>query len=82
MRALNEFTACAESGGHAEGYCHGSLTEAAVLSNQGVCQAGSNSNIAFHIRIPFLAEAEQTIHFRYHADFGAGSFIGICHPGI
>ena len=77
LRALNEFTACAETGGHTAGYCHGALTEAAVLSNQDVCQGGSNTNIAFHIRIPFLAEVEQTIHFRYHADFGAGSFIGV-----
>ena len=42
-----------------------------------VCVAGSSENIAFHIRIPFLVEAEGTFHFRYHADFGLGSFIGV-----
>jgi hypothetical protein len=77
MRALNEFVACAETGGHLDGYCHGSLSDASMLRNQDVCVGGSNTDIAFHIRIPFLAEAEQTIHFRYHADFGAGSFIGV-----
>jgi len=76
-RALNEFVACAEVGGHVAGYCHGSLKSAAMLRNQDVCVDGSAENIAFHIRIPFVAEAEQTIHFRYHADFGQGSFIGV-----
>ena len=39
---------------------------------QDVCVGGSSTNIAFHIRIPFLVEEEGTFHFRYHADFGLG----------
>lgn len=77
VRALNEFAECAARGGHMEGYCHGSLKTAGLLANHDVCENGATSNIAFHIRIPFVAEAAQTIHFRYHADFGSGSFIGV-----
>ena len=88
QHALNEFKQCAENGAHLDGYCHGSLKNAAMLRNQDVCKGGpeqvalglpggSNTNIAFHIRIPFFAEVEQTIHFRYHGDFGLGSFIGV-----
>ena len=74
---MAEFANCAEIGGHVDGYCHGSLKTAGLLANHDVCENGATSNIAFHIRIPFLAEVEQTVHFRYHADFGAGSFIGV-----
>jgi hypothetical protein len=76
-RALNEFAECATSGGHVDGYCHGALTTAGLLANHDVCANGATTNIAFHIRIPFVAESAQTIHFRYHADFGSGSFIGV-----
>lgn len=77
VRALNEFAECAANGGHMDGYCHGSLTTAGLLANHDVCADGATTNIAFHIRIPFVAETAQTIHFRYHADFGSGSFIGV-----
>ena len=76
-RALAEFSACVEENMAVPGYCHGSLNTAAMLANHDVCEGGVTENIAFHIRIPLLVEVEQTIHLRYHADFGAGSFIGM-----
>ena len=76
-RALAEFASCVESNEAVPGYCHGSITTASMLANHDVCEGGATENIAFHIRIPVLVETEQTIHLRYHADFGAGSFIGM-----
>eukprot|EP01043_Picozoa_sp_COSAG02_P013563 COSAG02_NODE_545_length_20533_cov_5.447663_4_plen_654_part_00 len=76
-RALAEFSACLEGHADVPGYCHGSLTTASMLANHDVCEGGATENIAFHIRIPLLVDIEQTIHIRYHADFGAGSFIGM-----
>ena len=59
------------------GYCHGSLHSAAILSNQGACNMGSNVDIGFHIRIPFHTNIAGSYTFRFHADYGLGSFIGV-----
>ena len=56
--ALQAFGTCASGGGDTEGYCRGSLASAAYLRNQDVCENGANSNIAFHIRIPFRVNGE------------------------
>ena len=65
-------------------YCHGSLQDAAKLSNQGVCltnqatgQMPSNVDIAFHIRIPFKTNQGGAYTFRIHADYGLGSYVGV-----
>ena len=83
-RALRVFTQCAAVNPQADGYCQGSLASAAFLSNQDVCinsdgvTAASNSDIGFHIRIPFRVNLlGGTYHFRMHADYGQGSFIGV-----
>jgi hypothetical protein len=60
----------------AAGYCRGELSEARGLSNQDAC-GGPNTNIAFHTLIPFYAACEGVYHFRFHADYGYGGFLGI-----
>eukprot|EP01051_Picozoa_sp_SAG22_P000024 SAG22_NODE_1_length_62449_cov_158.689270_24_plen_94_part_00 len=52
----------------------------AFLANHDVCAAGSTTNIGFHIRIPFTVNTAGTYHFRMHADYGNGAFIGINGP--
>ena len=76
-RALAEFANCASSPTEPTGYCHGSITNAGALRNQDVCMGGSNSDIAFHIRIPFHVYEAGQYSFRMHADYGLGSFIGV-----
>jgi hypothetical protein len=85
--ALRIFVECQMVDPQPEGYCMGSLASAAYLSNQDVCQGpggaetgASNSNIGFHVRIPFRCNAPGSYNFRYHADFGSGSFIGVDGP--
>ena len=75
--ALREFASMAEVEPEPTGYCHGSLTSAAVLRNEDVCVGGSREDIAFHIRIPFHVYVAGTYTFRMHADYGLGSFIGV-----
>ena len=74
--ALAQFATCAEASPPA-GYCHGSLTSAAMLRNQDVCKGASSTNVAFHIRIPFHTTMGGEYTFRLHADYGLGSFIGV-----
>jgi hypothetical protein len=74
--ALSEFAAC-EAAASVPGYCHGSLHSAAYLRNEDVCQGGVNSDIGFHIRIPFRNNMGGVFTFRMHADYGLGSFIGV-----
>ena len=78
-RALRAFAQCAEKIPEPAGYCHGSLTSAAKLSNAANCKSASNKNIAFHIRIPISISSDGagTYMFRMHADYGMGSFIGV-----
>eukprot|EP01050_Picozoa_sp_SAG11_P031820 SAG11_NODE_10055_length_860_cov_1.871222_1_plen_276_part_10 len=61
----------------ASGYCHGALQNAQRLSNQDVCNTASNVDIGFHIRIPFTVNTAGAYTFRFHADYGLGSFIGV-----
>eukprot|EP01046_Picozoa_sp_COSAG06_P032489 COSAG06_NODE_3250_length_5615_cov_15.071972_3_plen_672_part_00 len=82
--ALRIFIECSLVDPQPEGYCMGSLASAAYLSNQDVCQGpggaetgASNSNIGFHVRIPFRCNVPGSYNFRYHADFGSGAFIGV-----
>ena len=76
--ALREFAQCVEvTATGMVGYCHGSITSAAQLSNQAVCDQGSARNIGFHIRIPFRVNVAGAYQFRLHADYGLGSFIGV-----
>ena len=42
-----------------------------------VFAGGSTTNIGFHIRIPFVCHFAGVYHFRMHADYGMGSFIGV-----
>ena len=50
---MQAFAACADTAVQQPGYCHGSISSAAALSNQAVCQNAVNTNIGFHVRIPF-----------------------------
>ena len=72
------------------GYCSASLSSAQFLRNedvcvqptegecsQGDCGGPQNSNIGFHITIPFKCHNAGIYHFRMHADYGLGSFIGV-----
>ena len=72
------------------GYCSASLASAQFLRNedvcvqptegecsQGDCGGPQNSNIGFHITIPFKCHNAGIYHFRMHADYGLGSFIGV-----
>eukprot|EP01051_Picozoa_sp_SAG22_P000021 SAG22_NODE_1_length_62449_cov_158.689270_21_plen_493_part_00 len=74
--ALRQFAICAGME-QPEGYCHGALTSAAQLRNGDVCTNGANSDIGFHIRIPFVINEAGMYQFRMHADYGNGAFIGI-----
>jgi hypothetical protein len=74
--ALAAFSTC-ERQTQPAGYCSGSISSAEFLSNQHVCDGGSSTTIGFHIRIPFQCHFAGTYHFRMHADYGMGSFIGI-----
>jgi hypothetical protein len=74
--SLAAYTAC-ESQAQPAGYCAASISSAEFLANSHVCEGGSTSNIAFHIRIPFTCHFAGTYHFRMHADYGMGSFIGV-----
>ena len=77
QHALREFALCSAVNPQPEGYCHASLASAMYLRNQDVCVAGANSDIGFHIRIPFIVNSGGMYHFRMHADYGRGTFIGI-----
>ena len=74
--ALAEFTACANRD-QPPGYCRASLANAQYLRNEDVCEGGVNSDIGFHITIPFRCNLAGTYHFRFHADYGRGSHIGV-----
>ena len=76
--ALGAYAAC--SAAPRDGYCSAVLPSAQHLRNGDVCTGGANSNIGFHIRIPFNVNTEGTYAFRMHADYGNGAFIGIDTP--
>eukprot|EP01045_Picozoa_sp_COSAG04_P030416 COSAG04_NODE_5277_length_1675_cov_0.872462_1_plen_467_part_01 len=93
-RALEIWSECVEEGGHAPGYCHASLKTTAFMRNCDVCGwsggatytayaascTAANTNLGFHIRIPFTALAPQTVNFRFHLDWGSGGFLGFDGP--
>ena len=41
---------------------------------------GSTTDVGFHIRIPFEVNVAGLYTFRYHSDFGLGSFMGVDGP--
>ena len=75
--ALRGFATCAGVNPQPAGYCHTSLISAEQLRNQDICVDGANSDIGFHIRIPFTVNSPGSYQFRMHADYGNGAFIGI-----
>merc|ERR1712093_209654 len=77
MSAMRAFAECAAANEEAQGYCHGALADARVLSNQQVCQGGVNSNIGYHIRIPLKVNMPGMYTFRMHADYGLGAYVGV-----
>jgi hypothetical protein len=69
---------CAGVNPQPPGYCRGSLLSAALLSNHDVCLNGATTDIGYHIRIPFRVNlGGGTFHFRMHADYGMGTFVGV-----
>ena len=77
--ALAAFTACqteTASSDHSASYCSVQLTAASGLANQEAC-GGSNLDIGFHTIVPLAASCESIYHFRFHVDYGRGSFVGI-----
>ena len=74
--SMAAFAACREASVGVDGYCRGELSAASGLSNQDAC-GGPNTNIAFHTLIPFVASCEGMYHFRFHADYGYGGFLGV-----
>jgi hypothetical protein len=58
------------------GYCHATLQSGKYLSNQVICQGGSNVAIGFHIRVSFMVNNGGPYSFRIHADYGLGSYMG------
>jgi hypothetical protein len=77
MFAMRAFAQCTDVTPEPAGYCHGALSDAAVLSNNGVCKDGATQNIGFHIRVPFRVITPGDFAFRLHADYGLGSFVGV-----
>ena len=77
MWAMRAFAQCAATQPQAPGYCHGALRSASMLANHDVCEDGSNTNIGFHIRMPFHVRTAGDYVFRIHADYGQGSFMGV-----
>ena len=74
--AYSAFLGCRDASVGVDGYCRGELSAASGLSNQDAC-GGPNTNIAFHTLIPFTAACTGIYHFRMHADYGFGGFIGV-----
>ena len=74
--AIAAFNDCRTASEGVAGYCRSELTEARGLSNQDAC-GGPNTNIGFHTLIPFVASCEGMYHFRFHADYGYGGFLGV-----
>ena len=74
--AMAAFMDCRADSVGVDGYCRQELTEARGLSNQDAC-GGPNTNIGFHTLIPFYAACEGLYHFRFHADYGYGGFLGV-----
>ena len=74
--AMAAFLQCRADSVGVDGYCRQELTEARGLSNQDAC-GGPNTNIGFHTLIPFYSACEGLYHFRFHADYGYGGFIGV-----
>ena len=77
MWAMRAFARCTEVRPQAPGYCHGSISTAAQLSNHEVCTGGATTNIGYHIRMPFYTVTPGDYTFRMHADYGLGSFMGV-----
>ena len=61
--------------------CSTRTEEASQLHAQGSCPGASNNGggvgIAFHTIIPFTTGCTDVYHFRFHADYGRGGYIGI-----
>ena len=74
--SMAAFAACRDASVGVAGYCRGELIAASGLSNQDAC-GGPNTNIAFHTLIPFVASCGGLYHFRFHADYGYGGFLGV-----
>ena len=74
--SMAAFADCRDASVGVDGYCRGELSAASGLSNQDAC-GGPNTNIAFHTLIPFTAACEGVYHFRFHADYGYGGFLGV-----
>ena len=72
--ALAAFEACKVSGSWG---CNLRTDTAEGLRAQDACNDGRNSNIGFHTRIKFQVLCPDTYHFRFHADYGRGGYIGI-----
>jgi|EP01046_Picozoa_sp_COSAG06_P003293 hypothetical protein len=75
--AMRQFAECASVTPEPQGYCHGAITSGNMLANHDVCTNGATTNIGFHVRAPFKVNTVGDYHFRLHADYGSGSFIGV-----
>ena len=74
--SMAAFAACRDASVGVDGYCRQRALAASGLSNQDAC-GGPNTNIAFHTLIPFTAQCAGIYHFRFHADYGYGGFLGV-----
>ena len=61
--------------------CNTRTEEASNLHAQGSCPGASNNGagrgIGFHTVIPFSNACADVFHFRFHADYGRGGYIGV-----
>ena len=79
--AFDDCVTASGGDGSAWPYCSLQLEVAQGLNGGGSCPGGGNNGnnvgFGFHTIVPFTVACADTYHFRFHADYGRGGFIGV-----